>query len=195
MRNTFVIVLSLCSALFCWSQNKYDSLEYITLEEAKNKSVEEVVALDLSKSKYTELPYELFNYTSLMGLKLTKNKLDSLPEEFKTLNQLRYVYLAKNKFKEFPVVLFQLAQLEVLSLERNKIQNLPKGIVALQEIRYLDLWDNRIKSFPIELVDLPNLEYLDVRGMTFSPTFVKSWNEKLPNTAIQFEKPCACMDD
>jgi len=194
MKNWFVILLSILCSLIGITQNRFDTLHYISLEQALELNPLEVEAIDLSKSKLSAIPDAVFDFTALKGLKLSRNKLSILPEEMKKLTELQYVYIDKNKLTEFPIVLFYFSRLEVIALQRNKIFNLPDGIKMLQSLKYIDLWDNRIKALPSSLIEMPNLEYIDLRGITFSPTFVETWTNKMPHTQIHFEKPCACLD-
>lgn len=93
-----------------------------------------------------------------------------------------------------PSEIFYLDKLIVLDVSRNDITSIPKGIQNLQHLEYLDAWDNSFTFVDPALSSLEKIKYIDFRGMTFSPTFVNKWNNLLPNTQIEFDPPCDCLE-
>lgn len=195
MIRIFVICWISCLPFINYSQyNKIDTLSYLTLEEALLKKPEEVIALDLSKSKLTEVPDTVQLFVNLQGIKLTKNKLTALPDFFKSFHQLKYVHLSKNNFNHFPHVLFYCTTIQLIDISRNKVGTISPGIKNLSELTHLDIWDNEITDFPEELTLLKKLVFIDARGITFAPSFIEKWEKKLPSTKIQFDPPCNCLE-
>lgn len=178
---------------FVYSQALEDTLDYIPWKSVFNYAPEEVVAIDASRQKWTEIPVEIMTFPNLKGLKLEKNKLDSLPDFIKAL-KLTSLYLGKNKFTYFPHQIFHISTLERLAIEKNKITTLPKGVKALKSLKHLDIWGNRITTFPEELVEMQQLQYVDARGTMYRQDFITKWEENLPNAKIKFDPPCSCLD-
>lgn len=70
--------VSLCLLCISGLLQAQPSKIYTSLEEAKQHP-ELVYKLDLHKSKLTELPEEIMQFTNLTYLDLSKNKLSELP--------------------------------------------------------------------------------------------------------------------
>jgi len=195
MRTLFAIWCCIAITSFALAQRQeLDQLEYIPWETAQHLPKYSVLAITFEKLRLTEIPAELWSFTELVGLNLGKNKLTEIPSEIKQLNQLKYLYLNKNKLSVFPQVIYHLFELEVLDISRNDLLALPYGISSLQQLVYLDLWDTNIPGLPDDLNELKKLQHLDMRGMTYAPTFLKRWEEQLPNTKVKFDPPCHCME-
>lgn len=195
MKLLFAVYLTSFLCFNSTSQYKnLDTLTYISLEEALSIPALEVVALDLSKQKLSEIPDTIRYFTNLKGIKLTKNKLTQLPDFFKAYDSLTFVHLSKNKFIHFPYVLFHCNAIQLIDISRNKLTAVPAGIGALQNLTHLDIWNNEITDFPIAFTQLPQLIYLDARGITFSPSFLEKWTNLLPDTKIMFDAPCKCLE-
>ncbi|MBW2977476.1 leucine-rich repeat domain-containing protein [Candidatus Woesearchaeota archaeon] len=62
----------------------------------------EKLATQVNNNKFTFLPKEIGNLSSLQSLYLTNNQLTSLPKEFGNLSSLRNLNLMFNKFCSFP---------------------------------------------------------------------------------------------
>jgi Leucine-rich repeat (LRR) protein len=195
MRSLFAIWFCIAITSLTFAQREeLDQLDYIPWETAQHMSKDSVLAITFEKLRLTEIPAELWGFTKLAGLNLGKNKLVELPNDIKRLSQLKYLYLNKNKLRVFPQVVYHLFELEVLDVSRNDLSAFPQGVSSLQNLVYLDLWDTNIPSLPDDLVELKKLAYLDMRGMTYAPTFLERWEKRLPNTQVEFDPPCNCME-
>ncbi|MBN4072659.1 leucine-rich repeat domain-containing protein [Crocinitomix catalasitica] len=164
---------------------------YYSLEEALAAPVDSVYRLDLSKNKLDSLSKEIVKLTRLRELNLEKNKLSSLPENFR-FKDLRTVNLAKNKFKKFPEELCQIPSIRQLLLGKNEIAELPECIEFIKNLIVIDLWFNPIESLPEGLTKLRNLRTLDLRNINFNNDFQKLWTEKLSWVKIEFDLGCDC---
>lgn len=190
-----LLFLSILFNGLAYSSPIKDTLTYLSWEASlETEDPLSVYAIDLTKYKLDSIPEALEKFKNIKGLKLSKNNLTRLPSFFKSFDSLEFLYLNKNKFEVFPYQVFHLSQLKLLDISKNELSNIPEGIKSLRQLVYLDIWSNEIDGFPEELSELQQLEFFDARGRTYSPSFVESWLEKLPNTTIKFEKPCKCLE-
>ncbi|MEO1147063.1 MAG: leucine-rich repeat-containing protein kinase family protein [Cyanobacteria bacterium J06638_22] len=119
--------------------------------------------LDLSCG-LTEIPPEVFELAdSLEVLDLSRNQLNSLPDEITTLTKLRAIFLNSNQFEQFPEILAQCLNLSIISLRSNKISQID-GAVLSPRIRWLILTDNQLESLPPDMGNLGKLQKLMLAG-------------------------------
>ncbi len=136
-----------------------------------------IVHLDLSKLsiRETQLHTGMFDkFTSLTGLDLSANKLNSIPADlFKGLCQgLSKLNLSQNSFTNLdslPKELFKnLINLRILILSNCNIGNLPERLFDnLSNLTEIDLSNNKIKRLPDLIFDvfkLSNLIKLDLKN-------------------------------
>ena len=185
-------IIFLSSSLFSFSQ--VSNFKIYTLEEALLVSPDSVFSIDLSRQKLFELPKELFRFTSLKTLNLSKNKLSKLEGDLSLLNQLEKIDISSNKFESLPAVLFQLGKLQTLIAAKNEILKIQDEIQYLQSLREIDLYDNPVSDIGSGLTKLKNLEKLDLRGVMYGPTFHQFILSSLPNSLVKMDPPCTCME-
>lgn len=162
-----------------------------SLEDALLANPDSVYRLDLSKTKLTEIPTEIYRFKNLQELNLSKNKLTSLPDDF-LFDDLRILDVSRNDFTVFPEVLCQNLALRNLFMGKNKIQYIPDNIGYLQNLIVLDIWFNPLEDLPESLTQLRNLRFLDLSGISFNKTQQKKWTDMLPWVKIEFEAACDC---
>ncbi|NJS09810.1 MAG: GTP-binding protein [Microcoleus sp. CSU_2_2] len=180
----------------------------MTREEALRRihraAEEKLTELDLSGLELEELPPEIGKCTQLETLvlgkvekwewvddkpipKLITNQLRKLPEELRSLLNLRSIHLSGNPFGKMPELLLKIKQLESLNLvsiglteipevigqlsnltrlylSNNQITSIPEVIGQLSNLTRLVLSNNQIEKIPECLETLPKLEKLDLRG-------------------------------
>jgi Leucine-rich repeat (LRR) protein len=81
-----------------------------------------------------------------------------------------------------------------LSLSENTIKYLPDCFKYLSKLEYLDLFQTQLDDIPEYFETFTKLTYLDVRGMNFTEKFQDHWQTVLPNTKIEFDSPCNCLE-
>jgi len=194
MKNTLALflLLILCKVSFAQSTAEY---RIYSLEEARkveNKDL--VLGLELRKRKLTQLPEEIYQYKYLKVLDISKNRLKSIPMEINLFTQLEELNIGKNRLPICPIVICSITTLKVLKLNYNPIENLPECIQYLKDLEYLDLFQTRVGSFPESLVELKNLKTMDVRGILYGPKFQEHWRLLMPQTFIDFDLPCNCLE-
>lgn len=114
--------------------------------------------------------------------------------EINQFKQLEVFDAGKNRLTVCPIVICSIPSLKVLKLNENPIENLPECIQYLTNLEELDLFQTRVESFPETLVELKNLKTLDVRGILYGPNFQENWKLLMPQTFIDFDLPCNCLE-
>ncbi|XP_067135342.1 leucine-rich repeat-containing protein 40-like [Centruroides vittatus] len=140
----------------------------ISIPDCFELLTEKLIELNLGFNKLTNLPAFLGSCPHLTYLDLRNNQVESLPEEFVSLEMLREINLSYNRFKEIPQVLFRLKKLEILFVSDNQIQKLDvNGLSQLPVLTVLDLRNNDISYVPPELGNLKQLRSLQLEGNSF----------------------------
>ncbi|NJK66775.1 MAG: leucine-rich repeat domain-containing protein, partial [Microcoleus sp. SU_5_3] len=150
----------------------------MTREEALRRihraAEEKLTELDLSGLELEELPPEIGKCTQLETLvlgkvekwewvddkpipKLITNQLRKLPEELRSLLNLRSIHLSGNPFGKMPELLLKIKQLESLNLVSIGLTEIPDAIGQLSNLTELDLSNNQITSIPEVIGQLSNL--------------------------------------
>lgn len=122
----------------------------------------------------------------LTDLRLYNTMLDTFPEEFGQLAQLRKLVFYKCKLNEIPPHVYALNQLSELWLDSNNISVLPSSIARMQGLTYLSLRGNRIAKIPSAICFLKELLVLDLRGNPLDPYDVQVVQALLPNCRVLF---------
>jgi Leucine-rich repeat (LRR) protein len=192
---TFVF-MSIRSVIFVFSLMAFCKVfsQSVQWEEALKQDPKKVLSLDCSGQKWDSLPLEIFLFTNLKELDLSKNKLSQLPEKFNSFQAIEKLDLGRNKFENFPLVICQFPHLKTLHLDRNQITLLPEQIADLQALEYLDLYANGIEQFGEGIFLLPALKVLNIEGVMYGTVFAKQFMARLPQTKVLIDPPCKCLD-
>ena len=86
--------------------------------------------------------------------------LDTLPENFGNLDDLRSLYLEWNNISVMPESFENLTNLILLNFSNNILTNIIENIGNLTQLFNLDLGYNQITTIPVSFVELTNLQYL-----------------------------------
>lgn len=98
----------------------------------------------------------------LRVLKVTKSKLEMLPEEIgRALPLLEVLDLADNRIQLLPPSIGDMKKLQKLILFKNHLEALPEQLAGCSALLELNCFDNRLRQLPIGLTQLQLLE--DVR--------------------------------
>lgn len=113
--------------------------------------------LDLSRNMLETLPDELNSLTDLLYLNLANNKLTSLPNDLRQLNQLQRLDLSDNDIADISSIagVTQLTGLKILYLSRNPLKSVDE--LTNIAIRALDV--SRCSEFFFSLFS-PKYTYL-----------------------------------
>lgn len=152
----------------------------------------------------TEFPLEILDFAdSLEILDLSNNCLQTLPEAFQRLQNLKIVFFTNNNFQDFPAVLAACPQLSMVSfkgnqlteiaekrlppmlrwliLTNNQLETLPTDIGHLQQLQKLMLSGNQLQSLPDTMANCHNLELIRLAANRL--TALPDWLLKLPRLA------------
>lgn len=112
-------------------------------ESLGSTSTSSLVTVDLSNTKLTSIPADVFTKVDTQQLNLSHNMIEgALPSAIADLTQLQILDLSNNDITDLPPQIGALSALEVLNLSNNKLTNLPSEIGNLKHLRLLDLSGN-----------------------------------------------------
>lgn len=118
--------------------------------------------LSLSLNSISSLPEELFaNAKSLRILRLSRNRLETLPASLGSLAVLWELDLSQNDLQALPEELGQLRRLQTLHLQGNRLRSLPKSMGQLKSLRELIVHENQLDVLPDSIGQLDALDWLD----------------------------------
>ena len=125
----------------------------------------ELIAINLSDTKVTELPKHVMMYFGSLlrsAFDISCNEFAELPAEITCLKAIRGLNLAMNKLTSLPAALGEFKNLTHLNLEINEIKELPEPLVVLTELKALLASHNKLKAVPTEIGNLKNLEIISL---------------------------------
>lgn len=187
----FILVIT-STLLFNTSFSQEIPVKYYKLEELKNASADSVFAIDLKKMNLTELPEELFRFTRIEYLDISKNKFANVTG-LENFPKLRYLNIEKNRLDYFPVSICQLTSIETLILNRNdNISNIPLCIEYCQQLKFVDLWGTAVTSLPEEMTRITTLEKIDFSDIQINKQGQERLKAMFPNVKLVLSPPCNC---
>ena len=132
-----------------------------------NEALCTLTYINLNNVSIRTVPKEIFAFSSLKVLDLSKNKLKDLPLSNDFVNEIKIVELdlSENRFKSLPDLLFSIPMLESLSVISNAVEMLPANWWRGPKLQRLDLSSNQIVAIGMEPtcdVDL----LLDINSVT-----------------------------
>ncbi|TKJ20464.1 MAG: hypothetical protein CEE43_12360 [Promethearchaeota archaeon Loki_b32] len=114
--------------------------------------------LILKNVKLKEIPVLIKNIKSLIGLSLSGNLMETLPDWFWDFKELEYLDLSRNLLREIPKSIENLKKLKHLNVGYNQIEELPNSIGNLTRLERLVIADNKIKLLPNSIGELKALK-------------------------------------
>lgn len=121
-----------------------------------------VLALDLSNSRFQSVPPEVFQFTNLSILMLNRNSIRFLPGEISGLQNLTKLFLSNNSIEKLPPQIGDLSRLGLLDISQNQLIELPSGIGDMSQLLEFSLFNNNIEKLPHEFSNLTSLRILDL---------------------------------
>ena len=139
-----------------------------TLARLRSGALAGAQRLDLRDAGLTEFAPEIHALAdTLEVLDLSRNALDSLPDDLPRLHRLRVIFCSDNRFTDLPAVLGRCAQLEMVGFKANRIHTVP-GDALPARLRWLILTDNAVESLPPSIGQRPRLQKLMLAGNRLS---------------------------
>ena len=125
----------------------------------------QMIRVDFSNNKLTDITAGLFQLPNLSVLNLSHNKLTHLPDIPIWSAALTNVDLSNNLLTSMPMNITASA-LTSLNLSKNKLSEVPLCVCTFTKLTSLDISDNpSIKSLPYEMSLLNQLEELNLKGL------------------------------
>jgi Leucine-rich repeat (LRR) protein len=181
------------------AQNKLlDSLTLDTLKAFTNleqalKEPEKVIKLVLRRDKLKTFPPEIFQFTNLQYLDLSKNDIKEIPYQISSLKDLQYFAISRNHLIELPAQIGELTNLYYLNANQNDLYGIPPEIGKLVKLRNLDLWDNNIGELPDEIKNCTALKIVDLRAIMIKDSEQTRIQLLLKHTKVHFSPYCNCQ--
>lgn len=164
---------------------------YKSLKDVRNP--QDVYILKLNFKRLHAIPDEVFTFTNLCELDLSRNFIDSVPPAIANLRNLQKLSLARNWIHSLPDEISQLSHLRVLDLNRNPIRHIPASVAALSRLEKLILWQTGIVEVPPSLVALDgSLKVLDLRACPLSRQDQQQISDLLPSVQLLWDQDCNC---
>jgi hypothetical protein len=185
----------LCMPVHSFGQADWDTAKVWTDFEAALQRPENVLRLDLSRSKLKVLDHRLQRFQYLRELNLDKNKIDTLPNWIGSLSTLERLSIRSNRLRTIPPAMLQLYALKELDLADNEIEGIPEDIDHMVSLEKLILWSNVVGHFPPSLSRLEHLVELDLLHNEMSVDEQIWVREILPKAKLHFSAPCQCQFD
>lgn len=134
-----------------------------TLEQLRSGQLTGITELTLREG-LTTFPKEVYTLAdTLERLDMTGNALNTLPNDFHTLRNLKILFLSDNDFTELPSVLAKCPKLSMIGFRNNQIMSVPENALPLST-RWLILTDNLIETLPESIGDLHLLQKCMLSG-------------------------------
>ncbi len=123
-----------------------------------------LMGLDLSSNRIGDLnDIALYRLPDLQELRVQNNRMEKLPWYFPRLHKLRLLNISNNKFQDVPEEVCKMSGLEELDISFNMISQLPDDLQSLQRMKVLIIVGNRVTRIPDSFRRLSNLKVLDCR--------------------------------
>ena len=184
-------LLAVLAVLLSGMAGAQEDVVYTSLKDVKNPN--DVYQLKLNYQRLRKIPPQVFTFTNLKVLDLSKNFIDTLPPELAQLTNLEVLNLNRNKLRFVPEYLGQLTSLEVLNLSRNPILDLPESLGQLTNLKELILFMTGIISFPPTCFTLNySLQVIDLRACPLTYDNQQAIEELLPTPRKRWDYVCNC---
>lgn len=144
LASNFALQLGCFKTMTATRNTMSELLSYSKLPGLSMQNFTALVDVRLSGNKLSSLPWDLGALTSLHTLLLDDNLLSSLPPTFSKLRRLLHLSMNKNNFDSLPYDLGELTELRHLSINTNLISELPPTFHKLASLTYLDMSDNKL---------------------------------------------------
>ncbi len=164
---------------------------YTSLKEINDPS--QVYKLKLNYKRLHQIPPQVFTFTNLTELDLSKNFIDSIPPQIARLQNLERFNICRNRLHSVPDSIGFLPNLKYLNLGRNPILDLPESMGQLAELEELVLYLTGVISVPATFFTLNySLKLLDMRACPLDYDQQVAIEEILPRPRKRWDHVCNC---
>jgi len=154
---------------------------YKDIKEAE-ANPEKVYILDLSGQNASELlaNTDIKKFKNLVSLNLSDSRLSDLPDGLTKLENLYHLDLSMNRLSDIPDDVFNLKHLTHLNLSENQVGELPEEICKMQNLVEIKLASNRLSELPDCVGKMTNIEMLNIADNKFSLQSIVNIARNLP---------------
>jgi len=187
LRHALILLMMLASTSIHAQRDRV----YTSLSEVKEP--EQVYVLHLNYKRLKHVPAQIFTFTNLVELDLSKNMIDSLPPDICRLTHLEVLNLCRNKLHSLPDSIGRLTELRVLNASRNPILDLPETLGLLVNLEELILNLTGVVSLPPSCFTLNySLKVIDLRACPLTYDNQVAIEELLPSPRKRWNYVCNC---
>ena len=117
-----------------------------------NEALCSLTYINLNNVCIRTVPKEIFMFSSLKVLDLSKNKLKDLPLNNDFISEIKIIEidLSENRFRSIPDLLFSLPKLESLNVISNALETVPANWWRAPRLQRIDLSSNQIAAIGME---------------------------------------------
>jgi internalin A len=137
-------------------------MDLSVISKIRQVKEQEHTTLNLSSSRLTRLPDEVFDLTNVEVIILDGNQLKTIPREVAHLPKLRELYARYNSITSVPPEIGKLQRLEIINFYHNKLFELPEETGDLIQLRCLYLAYNELQTLPRAIGRLTRLSVMDI---------------------------------
>ena len=126
--------------------------------------LENLETLRMSNNKITTLPPEICLLSKLEVLAMDRNQLTSVPDELQDLTNLKTLLLRHNQIEELPEGIpgATMLNLALFHMSSNKLTKLPDSIVDCNSLTHVYANSNQLEAIPFGMERLTNLQRLNL---------------------------------
>uniref|UniRef100_A0A7E4USY6 Leucine-rich repeat-containing protein 51 n=1 Tax=Panagrellus redivivus TaxID=6233 RepID=A0A7E4USY6_PANRE len=131
----------------------------------------QIAKVSLANNDLKKFPSKMTKkFPELMCLNLSGNKVTEIPDDILEWTNLGALNLSGNKFTQFPEVIYKLKNLKLLDISNNEIQNIdiPRLFTELPLLKILDISNN---TFPEDTI----IEILSYQATHAPGVQIKHW--------------------
>lgn len=169
-------------------------LEFLQVSQCRLKKVDSrilklhyLVELDLRDNVLESLPDDFSNVPNLKSLTLLQNSLCDITPKLCMQSTLQanlcYLDLSQNKLEILPLQLCELKCLVTLKIDHNQLKFLPPTIGRLKRLKFLSALENKIETMPASMTQL-QLETIDLYGNPFVQEIQNDLPEQFPDITL-----------
>ena len=136
----------------------------------------QIRSLDLTDNALETIPPFVFELEHLEHLVVCRNKLTTLPQQIRRLQNLKVLNLSFNKVSEIDLGIFEsLSRLKVVLLDENNLVQLPDDFGHLRDLECFSAQNNRLRGMPESAIYMKKVSSLNLEGNPL----MQLWNPHL----------------
>lgn len=148
-------------------------------------------SINIGSIQIENLPPEFYNENQAKTIKIdciTFPCVVELSPKISQLNNLEELHILKSSLTTLPNEIKSLSELKVLNIAGGgKLNSIPTSIGELQNLEKIDFWRNNLSTLPNSIAKLKKLKSLNLIENNFSLEEQEKIRKLLPNCEVKFE--------